>query len=102
MEDLVGHTAVLTLTGFETAAHYQTFTNAYGIVGSFNATTGTLTFTGTSYVGYYREVLRLVTFSTSGSAVSTATRTFTVIATDDFVPTAMSSIPVTRNVTVTP
>ena len=78
------------------------FTNAYGIVGSFNAATGTLTFTGTSYVGYYREVLRLVTFSTSGSAVSTATRSFTVIATDDFVPTSMSSIPVTRNVTVTP
>jgi len=78
------------------------FTNAYGIVGSFNATTGTLTFTGASYVGYYREVLRLVTFSTSGSAVSTATRTFTVIATDDFVPTAKSSIPITRNVAVTP
>ena len=78
------------------------FTNQYGIVGSFNAATGTLTFTGTSYVGYYREVLRLVTFSTSGSAVSTATRTFTVIATDDFVPTSKSSIPVTRNVTVTP
>ena len=78
------------------------FTNQYGIVGSFNAATGTLTFTGTSYVGFYREVLRLVTFSTSGSAVSTATRTFTVIATDDFVPTPKSSNPVTRNVTVTP
>ena len=78
------------------------FTNAYGIVGSFNATTGMLTFTGTIYVGYYREVLRLVTFSTSGSAVSTATRTFTVIATDDFVPSPTSSIPVMRNVTVTP
>ena len=78
------------------------FTSQYGITGSFDAGTGKLTLSGSSYVGYYREVLRTVKFSTSGTAISTATRTFTVIATDDFVPTAASSTPVTRSLTVTP
>ena len=78
------------------------FANQFGITGSFNAITGTLTLSGASYVGNYREALRLVKFKTTGSAVSTATRTFTVIATDDFSPTPAKSIPVTRNMSVTP
>ena len=78
------------------------FTNQWGITGAFDTNTGTLTLSGTSYVGYYREALRSVAFSTSGSAVSTATRSFTVIATDDFTSTPASSIPVSRDITVTP
>lgn len=76
------------------------FTTLPGITGAFDPAKGLLTLSGTSYVGNYREALRLVTFSTSGSAVSTATRTFTVIATDDTTPTPASSVPVTRDVTV--
>ncbi len=76
-------------------------TNQLGLFSAFDATTGTLTLSGFSYVGTYREALRSVTFSSSGSSVSTATRTLTVIATDDHPPTPASSIPVTRDITVT-
>ena len=77
------------------------FTNQYGITGVFDSTTGKLTFSGSVYVGYYREVLRLVKFSTTGSSISTANRTFTVIATDDFLPVHGTSLPVTRSLKVT-
>lgn len=76
------------------------FTNEFGITGAFNAATGTLTLSGAAYVGYYREVLRTVKFNASGPAVSTATRTFTILATDDFTPTPATSIPVTRDISV--
>ena len=77
------------------------FTSRFGISGAFDASTGTLTLSGTAYVGAYREALRTVTFSTSGMNVSTADRTLTIIATDDGSPNAGVSLPVTRNVTVT-
>ncbi|MEI8021721.1 MAG: hypothetical protein WCH39_26160, partial [Schlesneria sp.] len=76
-------------------------TNQLGLFSTFDATTGTLTLSGFNYVGNYREVLRFVTFSSSGSSISTATRTLTVIATDDHSPTPASSIPVARDITVT-
>ena len=76
------------------------FTNQLGITGSFNAATGTLTLSGSSGVGNYRTALRSVTFSTSGSAVSTANRTLTIIATDDATPTPANSLSATRSVTV--
>jgi len=75
------------------------FTNQLGITGSFNAATGTLTLTGTSGVGNYRTALRTVTFSSSGSSVSSATRTLSIIGTDDFGVPA-NSAPITRNVNV--
>ena len=75
-------------------------TNQLGITGSFNAATGTLTLSGSSGVGNYRTALRSVTFSTSGSAVSTANRTLTIIATDDATPTPANSLSATRSVTV--
>jgi len=74
------------------------FVNQLGIAGSFNAVTGTLTLSGLSSVGNYRQALRQVMFNTSGSVVSTTTRTFTIIATDD---TNTNSNPVTRNMTIT-
>ncbi len=75
------------------------FANQSGITGSFNATTGTLTLSGSSYVGNYREALRTVMFQTTGSGVSTATRTFLVVATDN---SSVSSASAIRNVTITP
>lgn len=77
------------------------FTNQLGITGSFNAATGTLTLSGVSGVGNYRTALRSVTFSSSGTAVNTANRTLTIIATDNFSPTPASSLAITRAVTVT-
>ena len=76
------------------------FTNQFGITGSFNATTGMLTLTGTSSVSNYRTALRSVTFGTSGTAPSTATRTLTIDATDDYTPTPATSLSATRTVTV--
>ncbi len=76
------------------------FTNQLGITGSFNAATGMLTLSGTSTVSNYRTSLRSVTFSTSGAAPSTATRTLTIYATDDYTPTPATSVAATRTVTV--
>ena len=76
------------------------FTSQLGITGSFNAATGTLTLTGTSSVSNYRTALRSVTFGTSGPAPSTATRTLTIYATDDYTPTPATSLSATRTVTV--
>lgn len=76
------------------------FANQLGITGLFNATTGTMTLTGTSSVGNYRTALRSVKFSTSGLATSTTTRTLTIAVSDDFLPTHATSSPVTRNVTI--
>jgi len=77
------------------------FTNQLGITGAFDAATGTLTLTGSSYVGNYRVALRSVQFSATGLAVSTANRTFTVVATDDGTPSPTSSVSVSRTITVT-
>lgn len=76
------------------------FVPQYGITGTFDAISGTLTLSGSAYVGSYREALRTVTFSSSGSNVSNANRTLTIIATDDGLPTFAVSQPVTRNVSV--
>lgn len=76
------------------------FTNQLGITGSFNAATGTLTLSGTSGVGNYRTALRSVTFSASGSAVSTTNRTLTLTVTDDSSPTPATSLAITRLVSV--
>jgi hypothetical protein len=90
-------------SGYENDANGKdllSFVNQLGITGSWNATTGTLTLTGTSGDGNYRTALRSVTFSTSGTNVSTANRTLTITATDDFSPTPATSLPVSRTVTV--
>jgi hypothetical protein len=76
------------------------FTNQLGITGSFDATSGTLTLTGTSSVSNYRTALRSVTFGTSGPAPSTSARTLTIYATDDYTPTPATSLSATRTVTV--
>lgn len=70
----------------------------YGITGSFDAASGTLTLTGSAYVGDYREVLRSVKFRTSG-IVNTGDRVLTIIATAESSDSAVSS-PVTRTVRV--
>ncbi len=73
------------------------FTNQNGITGSFDATTGTLTLTGSSYAGNYRDALDSVVFSSSGTTISTVARTFTITVVD---PTSLSSNSVTRNITI--
>jgi hypothetical protein len=71
-----------------------------GITSTFDASTGTLTLAGLSTVAHYHFVLRRVLFSSSGSAISTATRTLSITVYDDTVPAALVSNTVTRDVNV--
>ena len=72
------------------------FTNQNGITGSFNATTGVLTLSGSATVANYRTALRSITYWNSNSSPSTATRTVSVVVNDG---TANSNT-ATRTVTV--
>ncbi len=75
------------------------FVNQNGIIGTFNAATGTLTLSGVSSLSNYQAALRSVKFSTSGTAISTATRTLSIVATDDSTTRAVSA-PIIRNIAV--
>jgi hypothetical protein len=90
-------------SGYQNDANGQdvlAFTNEFGITGSFDATSGTLTLSGTVYVGFYREALRTVTYSSSGTNVINGNRILTIIASDDGSPNPAFSLAVTRTVTV--
>ena len=75
-------------------------TSRFGITGSFNATTGTLTLSGTSGVGNYRTAADPSHSVHRESRSVWPTRTLTIIATDDFTPTPATSLAITRLVTV--
>jgi len=85
-------------SGYQNSHDILSFADQLGITGSFNATTGILTLAGSSSVGNYQQALRAVTFNTTGSSVSTATRTFAVNATDH---AGFRSVMVTRSLTMT-
>ena len=90
-------------SGYQNDANGQdvlAFTNKFGITGLFDASTGTLTLSGKGYLGNYREALRTVTFSTSGTNLNTANRTLTIVASDDGLPVPADSQPITRVVTI--
>jgi hypothetical protein len=63
------------------------FTNQNGITGSYNGATGVLTLTGTATLANYRTALESITFSTSGSDITSGgsdrTRTLSWQVTDD-------------------
>jgi hypothetical protein len=97
----LGKATVQITAGYQNTANDHdllSFVNQLGITGSFDASTGLLTLTGLSSVSNYRTALRSVKFSSSGPSISNATRTLTIIATDD---TGDVSKSVTRQVTVT-
>jgi len=68
---------------------------------AFNATTGTLTLSGTSTVANYQAALRDVRYSNSSNDPTAATRTINFQVDDGPGPNDLSNI-VSRNVTVTP
>jgi len=84
-------------SGYEMGQDILTFVNQLGITSSFNAATGTLKLSGSSYVGNYREALRTVTYRNYDGGTHPKTLTFTIIATDD---TNTPSDPVTRNLII--
>jgi hypothetical protein len=96
--------AVVQITsGYQSDANGKdvlSFVNQNGITGSWNAASGTLTLTGTSSDSNYRTALRSVTFSTSGTNVSTTNRVLTITTNDDALPTPATSAAITRTVTV--
>ncbi|UPK25389.1 VCBS domain-containing protein [Bradyrhizobium sp. 195] len=68
--------ATVSITGnFASGQDVLGFTNQNGIIGSYNASTGVLTLTGSSSVANYQAALRSVTYSNSGDNPSGATRT---------------------------
>ena len=95
-----------TLTGASvwiSAAYVNTedvlaFTNAFGITGSWNATTGTLTLTGTTTLANYQSAIQSITYqNTNNNNPSATTRTVSFQVTDG----ALSNI-VSRNINITP
>ncbi len=96
-----------TLTGASvwiSAAYVNTedvlaFTNAFSITGSWNATTGTLTLTGTTTLANYQSAIQSITYqNTNNNNPSTTTRTVSFQVNDG---AALSNI-VVRNINVTP
>ncbi|WP_345531602.1 DUF4347 domain-containing protein, partial [Viridibacterium curvum] len=58
------------------------FTNQLGITGSWNATTGVLTLSGTTTVANYQTALRSITYQNTSDNPSTSTRTVTFTVND--------------------
>ncbi|MCK1479022.1 VCBS domain-containing protein, partial [Bradyrhizobium sp. 197] len=67
--------ATVSITNFVSGQDVLGFANQNGIAGSYNASTGVMTLTGSSSVANYQAALRSVTYSNSGDNPSGATRT---------------------------
>ena len=74
------------------------FTNQLGITGSWNATTGVLTLSGTTTAANYQTALRTITFSNNSENPSAATRQVTFVVSDSISP----STGVTTDINVNP
>ncbi|MGO4367082.1 Ig-like domain-containing protein, partial [Pseudomonas sp. PAB10] len=72
--NLTGATVSIT-SNFASGQDVLGFTNQNGISGSYNASTGVLTLSGTSSVANYQAALRSVTYSDTSDNPSTAPRT---------------------------
>ncbi|MCH9674709.1 MAG: DUF4347 domain-containing protein, partial [Gammaproteobacteria bacterium] len=83
--------------GYENGVDSLNWTPQAGITGTFDAPTGTLTFTGTATVADYQTLLRTVSFVNNSDTPDTTTRTVEVIV-DDGTDTSTA---VTRNINIT-
>ena len=72
------------------------FTNQNGITGSWNASNGTLTLSGTASVAHYQAAIRSLTYLNDADSPSTATRTLSITVNDGEDDSAAA----TRNITV--
>ena len=98
VDDVDLESAVVQITGnYVNGEDVLSFTNQNGITGNWNATTGTLTLTGTSSVSHYQAALRSITYSNSSEAPDTSTRTVSFTVNDGDV----DSNTLTRDITVT-
>jgi uncharacterized delta-60 repeat protein len=81
VDDTHIESAVVAITGnYANGQDVLSFTNQNGISGSWNATTGELTLTGSATLAQYEAALRSITYINTSDDPSTATRTvsFTV------------------------
>ncbi|NLX05086.1 MAG: DUF4347 domain-containing protein, partial [Phycisphaerae bacterium] len=84
--------------GYVNGQDVLAFTNQSGITGSWNASTGVLTLSGTATRANYQTALRSVTYTNTSDAPNTATRTVSFQITDAAGKTSSAA---TRNITVT-
>jgi subtilase family serine protease len=89
--------AAIQITGnYQNGQDVLAFTNANGITGAWNATTGVLTLSGSSSVTNYQAALRSVTYRNSSDNPSTLTRTISFTVNDGLA----NSNTATRNITI--
>ena len=90
--------AVITISNnYQNGEDVLSFTNAGGITGSWNASTGQLTLTGIATLVSYRNALRSVKYTNTSNAPNTLTRTVTFRVNDG----TDNSNNVSRNISVT-
>ena len=98
VDDTNLESAVIQITGnYVNGEDVLSFTNQNGISGLWNASTGTLTLTGTSSVANYEAALRSITYTNSSEDPSTSTRTVSYTVNDGDVDSNTQ----TRNIAVT-
>ncbi len=81
LDDTNIESAVVAITGnYANGQDVLAFANQSGITGSWNATTGELTLSGSATLAQYQAALRSITYTNTSDNPSTATRTvsFTV------------------------
>ena len=91
--------ASISITGnYTNGEDVLAFANAFGITGSFDTSTGTLTLSGNATFADYQNALRSITYqNTNNNNPSTSTRTVSFTVTDG----TDNSSSVTRDITVT-
>ncbi len=83
VDDANIESAVVAITGnYVNGQDVLGFTNQNGIAGSWNATTGELTLTGSATVAQYQAALRSITYTNSSETPSTLTRTMSFTVND--------------------
>ena len=96
---LAGATVSIT-SGLVASGDVLGFTNQNGITGSYNASTGVLTLSGTASLANYQAALRSVTYRDSNAAATSGTRTISFQVNDGSSANNLSNV-VSRTVSVT-
>jgi large repetitive protein len=97
-ENLQGATISLG-SSYKPGEDFLRFTDTANIEGTFDATTGTLTLTGSATLAEYQTALRAVKYENTSPTPDTSDRTITFTVTDEDAQPAMSA-PATRTVKV--
>ena len=83
--------ARVAITGNFAVGDNLNFVNQFGITGSYNATTGVLTLTGTDTVAHYQLALASISFSSNTQKNDSKTVTWTVTDLDETTPSHTTS-----------